>query len=142
MRRFNDLERAHCDLQRRHGRQATRLEQVLFRLHQQTQLKENLSSQLQNAETQIKGLDDLVRLKTKSEEKSRVKIARMKEALLKVGTLQERANSNNKQQCDHITELLAQVDLLKRKLKEKESRHQEQHLQTMSKEKLIAELEE
>ena len=52
----------------------------------------------------------------------------MKEALLKVGTLQERANSNNKQQCDHITELLAQVDLLKRKLKEKESRHQEQHL--------------
>ena len=42
MRRYNELERSHHELQQRHGKQATRLEQVLFKLHQQTQLKENL----------------------------------------------------------------------------------------------------
>ena len=44
----------------------------------------------------------------------------MQDALLKVGTLQEKANENNLKQCDYITELLKQVDLLKRKLSESE----------------------
>ena len=50
MRRFNELEIAHYDLQQKHGRQANRLEQCLFKLHQQTQLKENLQGQQRNLE--------------------------------------------------------------------------------------------
>ena len=42
MRRFNDLEVAHFELQTKYGKLASRLEQCLFKLHKQTQLKENL----------------------------------------------------------------------------------------------------
>ena len=120
MRRFNDLERAHIDLQRRHGKQANRLEQLLFKLHKQTQLKENMEGQMKNAEAQLKQLDELIAIKEATEKKDKRKLARMKEAILKVGALQEKANDNNQKQCDYITELLVQVDMLKRRLKESE----------------------
>ena len=42
MRRFTDLERAHYDLQQKHGRQGSRLEECLLKLNKWTQLKENV----------------------------------------------------------------------------------------------------
>ena len=66
-------------------------------------------------------MEELCKIKETNEVKSKAKIANMKEALLKVGTLQERANQNNTRQCDLIGELLNQVEILKRKLKESQA---------------------
>ena len=68
----------------------------------------------------MKQLDELIAIKEASEKKEKGKVARMKEAILKVGALQEKAYENNQKQCDYITELLQQVDILKSRLKESE----------------------
>ena len=54
------------------------------------------------------------------ERKATAKMKRMQDAILKVGTLQEKSNENTQKQCDYITDLLKQVDMLKGKLKSTE----------------------
>ena len=75
----------------------------------------------------------------------------MKDAILKVGTLQERSNENNQKQCDYITQLLQQVDILKLKLAESEEarklldslcKQQEHQLIEQRKENMLRDLEE
>ena len=54
------------------------------------------------------------------ERKATAKMKRMQDAILKVGTLQEKSNENTQKQCDYITDLLKQVDMLKGKLRSTE----------------------
>ena len=151
MRRFNELEVAHFDLQQKYGRQANKLEQCLFKLHQQTQLKTNIESQQSNLEDQIVQMQELCSLNEAKERKATAKMKRMQDAILKVGTLQEKSNENNQKQCDYITELLKQVDLLKNKLKSSEEargildtlcKEQEHQLLAHRKEFMMRDLEE
>ena len=54
-----------------------------------------MEGQMKNAEAQLKQLDELIAIKEATEKKDKGKLARMKEAILKVGALQEKANDNN-----------------------------------------------
>ena len=65
-------------------------------------------------------MQELCSLNEAKERKATAKMKRMQDAILKVGTLQEKSNDNNQKQCDYITELLKQVDLLKNRLKNSE----------------------
>ena len=73
---------------------------------------------MRNLEMQLGQMEELIVIKEENEKRDKDKLDRMRQALIKVGSLQERAYENNSKQCNYIQELLLQVDLLKRKLKE------------------------
>mgnify|MGYP000866463816 CR=1 FL=1 len=51
-------------------------------------------------------MEHLIALKEDQEQQQKAKIKRMQEAILKVGTLQEKSNQNHQKQCDYIASLL------------------------------------
>lgn len=96
-------------------------------------------------------MHELVDINEIKERKATQKLKRMQSAILKVGTLQEKSHDNNKKQCDYITELLRQVDLLKLRLKESDEartildslcKEQEYQLLINRKENMLRDLEE
>ena len=102
-------------------------------------------------ENQIAQMQELCSLNEAKERKAVAKMKRMQDAILKVGTLQEKSNENNQKQCDYITELLKQVDLLKGKFKQSEEargildtlcKEQEHQLITHRKQAMMRDLEE
>lgn len=106
---------------------------------------------MSNMESQLDQMRELATLNEAKERKAQTKMKRMQEAILKVGTLQEKSNENNQKQCDYITELLKQVDLLKSKLSESDEartildtlcKEQEHQLLTHRKENMLRAIEE
>ena len=69
-------------------------------------MKMAYESQRKNLTDQLAQVNELYAINEAKQRKANIKVKRMQDAILKVGTLQEKSNENNKKQCDYITELL------------------------------------